>query len=214
MDDAAAPGPDLRLDPYDITARARQAYGDDGRLPPPHTVNWPVFPFEPDVRVRHLEDPVVPEPPRRGEEAADCRTCREPDDRFVWTDDRWLVGMPDEPESLPSAVLHPREHLDFHQLTDELGAEMGVHLVRIQRALMGIEGVGRVHVSKWGDGGAHLHIMVVARPLGMMQLRGLFLTTWMHVLPPLPPDVWTAVRAHVASALATDAGQAGRVRGF
>jgi len=213
VDDAAVPEPSLadpRLDAFDLTARARQAYGADGRLPPPHTANWPIFPFEPDdVRVRHVEDPVVPEPPRHGEDAADCRTCRGRDGAFVWTDDRWLVGMPDEAQSLPTVTLHTREHLDVHELSDDLGAEMGLLLVRLQRALMSIEGVGRVHVYKWGDGGAHLHIILVARPLGMMQLRGLFLTTWMHVLPPLPADVWAAIRAHMATALSTASGNSG-----
>lgn len=193
-----------------MTARTRQAYGADGRLPPPRTVGWPIFPFEPvGLRVRHVEDPVVPEPPRRGEDPAECQTCREPDDHFVWSGNRWLVAMPDEPQSLPSVTLHTREHLDFHELSDDLGAEMGLLLVRIQRALTSIGGVGRVHVYKWGDGGAHLHIFVVARPLGMMQLRGMYLTTWMDILPPLPKEEWTAIRAHVATALAARSGLTG-----
>lgn len=104
-----------------------------------------------------------------------------------------------------AAVLHPRAHLDLADLTEELGGELGVLLVRIQRALAAIEGVGGVHVYKWGDGGEHLHVFVVARPQGMMQLRGMFLTTWMHILPPLPRPLWAAVRSHVAAALAASA---------
>ena len=79
---------------------------------------------------------------------------------------------------------------------------MGVLLVRMERALAGIGGVGRVHVYKWGDGGAHLHVLVVARPRGMMQLRGMFLSTWMDVLPPLPVEEWAALRSHLAARLA------------
>lgn len=105
-------------------------------------------------------------------------------------------------------VLHPRAHLDFGDLTDEMGAEMGVLLVRIQRCLAGIEGVARVHVYKWGDGGSHLHVLVVARPRGMMQLRGMFLSTWMHILPPLPADLWQAIRLHVVASLAAGGGDA------
>jgi diadenosine tetraphosphate (Ap4A) HIT family hydrolase len=194
----------LRLDPFDITARARSAYGPDGRLALPHTARWPIFPFETDnLRVRHLEDPVLPEPPRRDETVDDCSTCSSGDDRFVWNDERWRVSMSNEPLSLPAVVLHSRDHVDFHALTDQMAAEMGVRLIRIQRALAGIEGVGRVHVYKWGDGGTHLHIFVVARPLGMMQLRGMFLTTWLHTLPPLSPELWTAIRSHVTSTLDT-----------
>jgi hypothetical protein len=84
-----------------------------------------------------------------------------------------------------------------------MGAELGVLLVRAERALSAIAGVGRVHVYKWGDGGAHLHVFVVARPLGMRQLRGMYLSTWMHALPPLPADQWQAVRNHVARVLKT-----------
>ena len=193
-----------RVDASDITGRARDACGADGRLGLPVQARWPIFPFEADgLRMRALDDPVLPEPPRRDETAEDCWTCREPDEAFVWTGESWLVSMADEPLSVPSVTLHPRRHLDFHDLTDEMGAELGVLLVRAQRALASIDGVGRVHVYKWGDGGAHLHVFVVGRPAGMMQLRGMYLTTWMHALPPMPADQWQAVRDHVARVLAT-----------
>lgn len=192
----------VRLDPFDITARARSAYGPDARLPLPHTAHWPIFPFETEkLQVRRLQDPALPEPPRRDETSDDCSTCQSGDDDFLWSHERWRVGMPEEPLSLPAVVLHSRHHLDFDALTDQLAAEMGVLLVRIQRALARIEGVGRVHVYKWGDGGAHLHIFVVARPVGMMQLRGMFLSTWLHTLPPLSPELWRAIRTHVSTAL-------------
>ncbi len=196
--------PEIRLDAFDITRRTREAQGPEGRPPLPKTAGWRIFPFEADgLRARLLDDPVVPEPPRHGEDGpGECRTCAAPDDDFVWTDERWRVGMAAEPESVPGVVLHSRPHVDFHELTDEQGAELGVLLVRAQRALASIEGVGRVHVYKWGDGGAHLHVFVVARPLGMMQLRGIFLTTWMYMLPPLPVDQWAAMRGHVARHLA------------
>ncbi|HET7488785.1 MAG TPA: hypothetical protein VFJ85_12725 [Acidimicrobiales bacterium] len=120
----------------------------------------------------------------------------------MWAGDRWRVSMSDEPQSLPSVTIHPREHLDLPDLTEEHGAELGVLLVRAQRALGAVDGVGSVHVYKWGDGGVHLHVFVVARPRGMLQLKGMFLTTWMFALPPLPPARWAAIRAHVAAHLA------------
>jgi diadenosine tetraphosphate (Ap4A) HIT family hydrolase len=190
------------IDGFDMTRRAREAYGNDGRLALPRQAAWPIFPFEAEgLRMRPVEDPVVPEPPRHGEAGDGCWTCAEPDGAFLWTDDRWLVSMSSEPLSVPAVTLHPREHLDFGDLNDEMGAELGVLLVRSERALSGIPGVGRVHVYKWGDGGAHLHVFVVARPLGMMQLRGMYLSTWMHALPPLPAEQWEAVRTHVRAAL-------------
>ena len=191
-----------RLDAAGITRRAREAYGPEGRPPLPKMATWPIFPFEPDgLRPRVLEDPVVPEPPRSGETEDDCWTCRAPDESFLWSDQRWRVSMPEAPASLPGVVLYPRRHLDFGDLSDEMGAGLGVLLVRAERALASIRGVGRVHVYKWGDGGAHLHVLVVARPSGMMQLRGMYLSTWMDVLPPLPPEEWSTIRDHVAAHL-------------
>ena len=52
---------------------------------------------------------------------------------------------------------------------------------------------------KWGDGGAHLHVVVVARPQGMRQLWGMFLPVWMNVLPPLLVAEWEAIRGLVAA---------------
>ncbi len=46
-----------------------------------------------------------------------------------------------------------------------------------------------------------LHIFVVARPAGMLQLKGMFLTTWLHALPPLRPALRMAIRSHVSTSL-------------
>ncbi len=198
--------PAVRMDAFEITARARRAYAADGRLALPPQAGWPIFPFETEgLRMRGIEDPVLPEPSRRGEGGAPCWTCTAPDEEFLWSDDGWLVSMAPEPLSVPALTLHPRAHLDFDDLTEDQGAQLGVLLVRAQRALGGIPGVGRVHVYKWGDGGAHLHLFLVARPLGMMQLRGMYLSTWMHALPPMPAEQWQAVVDHVAAALAVSA---------
>ncbi len=199
------PGP--RIDAFDITARAREAYGADGRPALPRMATWPIFPFEVDgLRVRTLEEPVLPEPPRHGEGGDRCRTCAAPDEDFLWAGDGWRVSMPVEPHSLPALTVHPRDHLDFHELTEELGAELGVLLVRCQRALSSVDGVGRVHVYKWGDGGAHLHVVLMARPAGMMQLRGAYLSTWADILPPLPTGQWQTLRTHLTIRLAGGGG--------
>ena len=193
-----------RLDAFDVTLRARESAGPDGRLDLPKQVGWPIFPFETDgLRMQEVRDPEVPEPPRNGDDGPqDCWTCTQGRGDLVWQDDRWMVSMSPEPQSVPGVTLHPQAHVDFHELTDDQGAELGVLMVRAQRALASIEGVGRVHVYKWGDGGAHLHIFLVARPAGMIQLKGMYLTTWMFALPALPADDWEAMRRHVAAALA------------
>lgn len=190
------------LNAFDITARARAAYGPDGRLALPKVAHWPICPFETDsLEVRHLDDPVVPEPPRGGEDGNECHSCQAPDNAFLWTDSRWRVSMSEDPMALPNVWLQSRQHLDFEDLTDELAAEMGVRVAWIQRALSSIGGVRRVHLNRWGDGGAHLHVLLVARPNGMVQLRGIFLMTWIYALPPLPSDAWNAMREHVAASL-------------
>ena len=193
-----------RLDAFDVTLRAREASGADGRLALPDQVGWPIFPFETGgLRMQEVRDPEVPEPPRNGEHGPeDCWTCTQGRGDLVWQDDHWMVSMSPEPQALPGVTLHPRAHLDLHELTDEQGAQLGVLLVRAQRALASIDGVGRVHVYKWGDGGAHLHVFLVARPAGMTQLKGMYLSTWMFALPALPADDWEAMRRHVVASLA------------
>ena len=192
-----------RLDAFEITQRAREAAGPDGRLAPPKQVGWPIFPFETDgLQMQEVRDPELPEPARNGEGGPEgCWTCGEGRGDVVWEDERWLVSMSLDPASVPALTIHTRAHLDFGELTDELGAELGVILVRGQRALASIAGVGRVHVYKWGDGAAHLHIFLVARPAGMIQLKGMYLSTWMFALPALPAEDWEAMRRHVAGEL-------------
>ena len=197
----------MRLDAHDVTRRARRPPGPGGRLALPKVAHWPIRPYETDgLTMRPVEDPVLPEPPRSGEAGPeDCWTCKAPDDDFVWAGPAWRIGMPAAPESLPALTLHPRAHVDFHELSLDQGAELGVLMVRAQRALSSIPGVGRVHVYKWGDGGAHLHVVLVARPEGMIQLKGMFLSVWMYALPPLPAEEWDAMREHVGAHLAASA---------
>ena len=75
-------------------------------------------------------------------------------------------------------------------LSEELAGELGVLLVRMERALRGIGEIGRVHICRWGDGSEHLHWWLIARPARMHQLSGSFATIWDDVLPPLPETLW------------------------
>lgn len=88
FEEVPSPGP--AIDAWVITRRAREAYGPDGRPVVPAVAGWPIFPFDADgLRVRPVEDPVLPEPPRAGEVEAECPTCATPDSDFVWADDQW-----------------------------------------------------------------------------------------------------------------------------
>lgn len=194
------------LDAAAITARARAAYGSDGRLPTPDMGGWDIFPYEEPLVVKRLADPQLPEPDRFGAEPATCATCAKPDEEFVWAGQRWRLGDGGQAASLPVFWLHPRPHLDLPELSDAMAREMGLLTVALTRRLTAAPGVGRVHVNKWGDGGAHLHLFVVARPAGMLQLRGSPLPDWLDALPAMPGAEWAAWRRYVAAGLIAAAG--------
>ncbi len=65
-----------------------------------------------------------------------------------------------------------------------------------------------MHVIRWGDGGSHLHWWFFARPAGMMQLRGAFMTLWDDVLPAIDQERWLANLAQVAGSMAEEGGTA------
>ena len=153
--------------PEQFAARAWAGAGADGRLPLPAQTMWGVFPFEVEgLRAVPLQDPVVPEPPRSGEGKRPCGRCADVERDVVWSDDRWvLTGA--GPRGLPfGALLMPRAHQDLGDLDDRHAADLGQLTVRMDRAVRSMGGIGRVHVNKWGDGGAHLHVFFLARPEG------------------------------------------------
>jgi diadenosine tetraphosphate (Ap4A) HIT family hydrolase len=177
-------------------------------VPLPDFTQWPSFPFEGDLRVKKLDDPVADEPPRAGEDAAECSACGAPDEAYIWVSERWRVRAMDRPTGLPMVlILESRSHLDLGDLPNLLAAELGVMTVRLERAIRSLDGVARVHVNRWGDGSAHLHIWFLARPRGRVQLRGTFLSLWDDILPPIPEGHWRENLAHVAAWLAEFGGR-------
>jgi hypothetical protein len=105
-------------------------------------------------------------------------------------------------------ILESRSHLDLGDLPNLLAAELGVMTVRLERAIRSLAGVARVHVNRWGDGSAHLHLWFLARPHGRLQLRGTFLSLWDDILPTVPEDQWRENLALVAAWLADFGGRA------
>ncbi len=175
----------------------------------PDFTRWPSFPFEGDMRVKPLKDPVAIEPPRSGEDAADCVACNTPDDAYIWVSERWRVRGMDRPTGLPMVlILECRSHLDLGDLPNLLAAELGVMTVRLERAVRSLDGVARVHVNRWGDGSAHLHMWFLARPHGRLQLRGTFLALWDDILPEISEQQWRENLALVAAWLAEFGGKA------
>jgi diadenosine tetraphosphate (Ap4A) HIT family hydrolase len=162
-----------------------------GALRMPPVEEWETFPFDGEMTPRALLPPVEQEEPRHGEGGVNCRRCAASDDEYVWTEGRWRLYSPD-PNGLPIVVLlEPREHFDAPgDLPDEIAAELGIMLSRIERAVRSIGEIGRVHVCRWGDGSEHLHWWFMARPARFPQLIGNFAAIWDDILPPVPEDVW------------------------
>lgn len=175
---------------------------------------WASWPFAPDGSVKPLEPPVDAEPPRHGAGGVDCSTCAlaaslEQDAASTpvcWHDDRWMLTVA-EHSSLPFAMfLLPRAHADLATLTASDAARQGELLAAIERAAIATLGVPRIQVARWGDGGEHLHWWLYARPTGMLQMRGTFLSHWDDLMPQRPADEARADADLVARTLAADVG--------
>jgi diadenosine tetraphosphate (Ap4A) HIT family hydrolase len=174
---------------------------DSLRMPP--VGEWETFPFDGDMRLRPLCPPVDKEAPRTGAGGVDCVSCSTPDAGYMWTSERWRVRPTEKPTGLPLVLfLEPRAHYaDPGDLPDELAAELGMTLALVERAVRSIEGVGRVHVCRWGDGSEHLHWWFIARPARMPQLIGSFAAIWDDILPPVTETIWRDNLARVLRAL-------------
>jgi hypothetical protein len=194
----------------DLYGRALAAADPDGRLPIPPLDEWDTFPFEGEIRARPLRPP-ADEPARQGAGGVDCWRCGVGDEDAIWGDEHWIVAPLPESSGLPVIViLYPREHCDLDALPPSRQAELGPLLVRVERAVAGVEHVGRVHVCRWGDGSEHLHFWFMARPARMPQLKGSFAAIWDDMLPPVPEELRRANLAVVARSLA-EAGGRGHV---
>src|SRR3954467_9350181 len=198
--------------PEQFYARVRTATGPDGRLAVAveEMPGWDIFPFEIDsLRMKPLQPLADAEPPRAGEDPAECWCARPPEpdrarqtaEREVWSNERWVLLL-DTSSRLPIGLsLGPREHCDLPTVPDHLAGEMGTLIVAVSAAVESLPGVGRVQLAKYGDGGAHLHLFFFGRPARMLQLRGSPLLDWEENLPAVPVEVHRANAEAVAEHL-------------
>jgi diadenosine tetraphosphate (Ap4A) HIT family hydrolase len=196
----------MALRPDEFYAHAVSAADGAGRLPLARMTGWDISPFEQEgLRVAPLRPPVLPEPPRHGEDPADCATCRDRD-KGIWFDEHWRltrvtgVGVP------LVLMLYPLDHHDLDDLPDELAAELGVLTAHLARHVRALPNIARAHVYRIGDGGAHLHVWFFARPEGQAQLYGSWLVVWDDLLPEYPAHVAEADAETVANALVASYG--------
>ena len=200
----------------DFYARVLAATGEERRLPVAveEMPGWDIFPFEIDsLRIKPLQPLADEEPPRAGEDPANCSCARPEDharaDRLVWSNERWQLTL-DTSMKLPIGVnLGPREHCDLPTVPDHLAGEMGQLIVVVSAGIESLPSVGRVQLAKYGDGGAHLHLFLFGRPARMLQLRGSPLLDWEENLPPVPLEVHRTNAEHVARHLLATVGGVG-----
>jgi diadenosine tetraphosphate (Ap4A) HIT family hydrolase len=144
---------------------------------------------------------VIPEPPRRGEPGGEpCRICAGATTLPVWSDEFFTLHPP-VGGSLAGAVwLAAREHVDsFADLPQAAAEDFGKVAARVERAILSLGGIARVHLNRWGDGGAHFHVWFIPRPLGMLEAQGMMLPLWEDVLPNLPDDQLREAAEQVAA---------------
>lgn len=164
---------------------------------------------EPLTRVE-LQPRTIPEPPRTGEAGGPpCGLCQwferqdESEGSPIWSNDDWVLcratGV-----TIPGVVwLASRDHHDsFADLPERLAASYGVVVGRIERAILGLGDIARVHVYRWGDGSAHFHVWFYPRPLGMLEARREMLALWADLLPEAPKDVVADAEQKIAVAMA------------
>ncbi|HEY3735547.1 MAG TPA: hypothetical protein VGL63_16685 [Streptosporangiaceae bacterium] len=187
-------------------AHAMQSADAEGRLPLSRMTAWDVFPFEQaSLRVVPLDRPALPEPARAGENGEDCSACAAhltP----AWSDPHWRLSAFESSGAPLILMLEPNAHHDLPDLPDDRAREMGLLIVRISQAIESLPHIARAHVSRWGDGGAHLHIFFFARPAGFAQLRGTCLAIWDDLLPDVPAGQRDRDTARVADLLAESYG--------
>lgn len=92
-------------------------------------------------------------------------------------------------------------HCDLSTVPDELAEEMGRLIVWISAGIEELPSVARTQLYRFGDGGAHLHLMFFGRPARILQLRGSPLLDWEENLPVVPVEVHRANAAAVGSRL-------------
>jgi len=161
------------------------------------------LPYAEPLVVREPGERQIPEPPRRGEPGGEpCGICSGRTTSAVWSDENWTLHAP-VGGSLPGAVwLARREAVaSFSHPPEELAADFGRVAARVERAVLSLGGIGRVHLYRWGDGGAHFHVWFIPRPLGMLEATGMMLPLWEDVLPNVPDEELAAAAERVAAAM-------------
>jgi diadenosine tetraphosphate (Ap4A) HIT family hydrolase len=165
------------------------------------------LPYADPLTVRAPAARVVPEPLRRGEPGGEsCRIRTGQVRAGGWSDDTWTLHPPGDC-ALPGTIwLASRAHVDsFCDLPPAAAADFGPIAARVERAILSLGDIARVHLYRWGDGGAHFHVWFMPRRLGMLDAAGMMLSLWNDALPKAPDAELVAAAERVAAAMSADA---------
>ncbi len=161
------------------------------------------LPYSEPLRLLEPSARVVPEPPRRGEPGGEpCGICTGMATAAVWSDEHWSLHPPVGGSLLGAVWLAARTHVDsFCDLPPDAAATFAGVVGRVERSILSLGDVARVHLYRWGDGGAHFHVWLIPRPLGMLEAKGMMLPLWEDVLPNVSDEELRAAAERVASAM-------------
>lgn len=164
------------------------------------------LPYEEPLTTMALGERTIPEPPRRGEPGGEpCGICAGQTTSAVWSDEHWTLHPP-VGGSLRGAVwLASREHVDsFSDLPSDVAADFGRVVAKVERGILSLGDVARVHLYRWGDGASHFHVWMLPRPLGMLEARGMMLPLWEDVLPNLSDEELREAAEEIAAAMRSE----------
>ena len=161
------------------------------------------LPYCDPLNVRALAERVIPEPPRRGEPGGDpCGICSGLAASPVWSNANWSLHPPVGGSLVGAVWQATTAHVDsFQDLPDAVAAEFGCVVAKVERGILALGGVARVHLYRWGDGGSHFHVWMLPRPLGMLQAAGMMLPLWEDVLPNVTDEELRAAAETIAREL-------------
>jgi hypothetical protein len=167
-------------------------------------VDSPLFPLTREFTLKDRPAPLSAELPRDGEGGRPCHSCGRKD-RVLWGNDRWQIAAMPVSGNPVLLFLETVEHVDFEDLDEPMAQEFGMLSWRLEAAIRTIEGVGRVHIHRWGDGSAHFHVWFQGRPARQLECYGYGNVLWPLVCDPLPADVVGANHQRVLEAFVSGA---------
>ena len=161
------------------------------------------LPYAEPLNVLTPGERVIPEPPRRGEPGGDpCGICTGQSTSAVWSNDNWSLHPPVGGSLLGAVWLATEAHVDsFKDLPEAAAQEFARVVANVERGILSLGNVGRVHLYRWGDGASHFHVWMIPRPLGMLEAAGMMLPLWEDVMPNVSDEELRAAAERVALAM-------------